>query len=129
MLAVDGGTSKGYGRVCYDGRRVAAHRVACDLIGKPVPQDLNGCHSCDNPICANPAHVFAGTQKDNMQDWTAKGKNKLIEGTAKPFTHWMKKDFGKKLISNARRTEWSAGRRIVVRGSQGRIMGTRMVNK
>jgi len=33
-----------------------------------------GCHTCDNPICCNDAHIFPGTQRDNVQDALKKGR-------------------------------------------------------
>ncbi len=33
------------------------------------------CHSCDNSMCINPKHLFAGTQIDNIRDCISKGRN------------------------------------------------------
>jgi len=37
------------------------------------------CHTCDNPECANPDHLFAGTTQDNKDDCMAKGRH--VKGT------------------------------------------------
>lgn len=60
-----------------DGREYV-HRFAFKL-GHPgtalEPAD-KVCHRCDNPSCCNPAHLFKGTQADNIHDMLAKGRGR-----------------------------------------------------
>ncbi len=64
----------GYGRIRFGGRSVTAHRLAWTLtFGDPGPE-LNVCHRCDNPPCCNPAHLFLGSDRDNVQDALQKGR-------------------------------------------------------
>lgn len=62
----------GYGRVGV--KQIPAHRVAYRL-AKGEPGDMLVCHSCDNPKCVNPDHLWLGTHKDNMSDMTKKGRH------------------------------------------------------
>lgn len=65
----------GYGRFALDGRVVYAHRVAYELVVGPIPPGAQVCHTCDTPTCCNPDHLFLGTQAENLQDMTRKGRH------------------------------------------------------
>lgn len=64
----------GYGQFSIKFKKMLAHRYAWSLENGPVPEGLYVCHKCDNPPCCNPAHLFIGTQKDNLADMKAKGR-------------------------------------------------------
>lgn len=78
---VDGG---GYGTVTIKNRQLGAHRVAWEEARGEIPPGLCVLHTCDNPPCCNPAHMFLGTHLDNANDREAKGRGKPCRGEASP---------------------------------------------
>lgn len=70
------GDEHGYGRLGHAGRTLLATHVAWYLESGDWPTELgmNVCHSCDNPSCVNPRHLWLGTQKDNGRDMSVKGR-------------------------------------------------------
>lgn len=63
-----------YGVVNVEKKNIYAHRASYKaFVGEIIP-GLVICHKCDTPACVNPDHLFMGTQKDNMQDASKKGR-------------------------------------------------------
>lgn len=61
------------------GRRAAgsarsAHRIT--TFG-PIPPGMFVCHRCDTPLCINPAHLFLGSNRENLRDAASKGRNPM----------------------------------------------------
>lgn len=67
-----------YGSFCVTDvdRRVTyrAHRFSYVLAHGEIPEDHLIMHTCDTPLCVNPAHLMVGTHLTNAQDREAKGR-------------------------------------------------------
>ena len=74
----------GYGRVNFGGVLHSSHRIAYFLTHKKDPESSLVLHSCDNPSCCNPAHLFLGTDQDNPDDKIRKGKGNHYQGENHP---------------------------------------------
>lgn len=72
-----GSLAGNYGKVRWQMQTLSAHRASYIAYKGEVPHGLHVCHTCDNPICTNPDHLWIGTAKENIQD--AKRKNRLAD--------------------------------------------------
>ncbi len=70
-----GAKLQGYGLFRAKGQCRRAPRVSWQIAHGDIPDELHVCHRCDTPSCVNPAHLFLGTQADNMRDKVAKGRH------------------------------------------------------
>lgn len=69
-----GKNRKGYGLFSLNGKTTSVHRYVYQWAKGIDPTGLLVCHSCDNPSCCNPKHLFLGDAFLNMQDMAAKGR-------------------------------------------------------
>lgn len=62
--------------------KVPAHSYARELHeGRPCPPGMETCHRCDNPPCCNPAHLYFGTRRQNVDDMIKRGR--MLVGSAR----------------------------------------------
>ena len=88
-----GGKDKdGYGKfnIKEKGRKtmhLRTHRVAYEVYVGSIPEGMLVCHTCDNPSCCNPDHLWLGFAADNNRDTREKGRINPAKGD----NHWRKK--------------------------------------
>jgi hypothetical protein len=64
----------GYGQFKISGKTFRAHRVSYEHFTGRIPDKLLVRHTCDTPLCVNPAHLVLGTDLDNMTDKVERGR-------------------------------------------------------
>lgn len=57
-----------------------AHRYSYLAFRGEIPDGMYVCHSCDQPSCVNPRHLFLGTAEDNAHDRDSKGRQRTPLG-------------------------------------------------
>lgn len=71
-----GKNRKNQGVTYHNGRNWITSRLVWTLTNGTIPSGMYVCHSCDNPSCMNPEHLFLGTPKDNVHDMIKKGRRR-----------------------------------------------------
>lgn len=78
-----GPVSNDYGSYKADtGTTHKAHRVSYELHVRPIPNGKLIRHTCDTPLCVQPAHLIPGSDADNNRDMMERGRNRQPKGTA-----------------------------------------------
>ena len=77
--------ANGYGSFRLQGKIQTASRIAWMITHGDIPNGPGAhgtcvLHRCDNRICQNPAHLFLGSNDDNMRDMVAKGRARTRHG-------------------------------------------------
>lgn len=97
---------RGYGVALRKGVRLRAHRLAWTFTRGPVPRGKMVLHTCDNPPCVRPSHLFIGTNQDNIDDMVAKGRSyrnrasKLTEEKVKAIKVQLAYGAGNKVLAD-----------------------------
>lgn len=78
-------TESGYGQLKIGSktngtrRNALAHRISYQLSKGDIPDGMFVCHTCDNPKCVRPEHLWVGTPYDNIRDMFKKGRSGVGE--------------------------------------------------
>lgn len=70
----------GYGRFSIKGTSIPAHRAMMLLLHGDISADIQVCHTCDNPPCVNPNHLWLGSPLENTRDKISKGRDRYLCG-------------------------------------------------
>lgn len=74
------GTGRGKARAYFsvNGRKVLATRLVMELVhGVTLSRNQFVCHTCDNPICCNPEHMYIGDAQSNNKDASERDRHGL----------------------------------------------------
>lgn len=70
-----------YGRVNLGRKSYLAHRLSYEFLVGPLNDGMLALHTCDNPKCVNPHHLYAGTHKDNAIDRSVRNPDSYAVGS------------------------------------------------
>jgi len=87
--------------ITVDGKNRQLARVVYEVFRNKSPGELCVCHTCDNPACINPEHLWLGTHADNNTDKVKKNRqlkgaqianSKLTESQVREIEHLVREN-------------------------------------
>jgi hypothetical protein len=75
-----GKNRRGYGKFQLGYKTLVASRYSYEIYKGAIKEGMLICHTCDNPSCVNPEHLWQGTGSDNIKDSFNKCRSKGFKG-------------------------------------------------
>jgi len=104
---------KGRIQIGYKGKKQFLYRVSYALFKCNIPEGLLATHSCDNPPCYNPDHIFPDTNEGNIKQAVERGrmrksadKRRKPHGIADPYDYKALLNFVKQHVEITEKEEW-----------------------
>lgn len=72
-----------YGAFVFDGIRQPTHRISYQIVRGAIPSGSLICHTCDNAVCCNPLHLYAGSHQSNMDDRSQRNRANAQRGSSR----------------------------------------------
>lgn len=118
--------SAGYGIFQAFRYNKRAHRIALSITSGQSKRERFCCHSCDNPPCCNPKHLFWGTPRENTQDSIRKGRFFGFPKTMNRQMHSGEKHWSKRHPEKYQRGDMHWSRRNPEKIARGENAGSKL---
>jgi predicted XRE-type DNA-binding protein len=74
-----------YGSISFRAKAWLVHRLSwTHFNGQDIPEGKLVLHTCDNPRCINPEHLYIGTHSENQLDTSRRNRRQNQDGDSNP---------------------------------------------